>query len=80
MITLDAIRQPVVKELEAYEAFLERQFKAEGDLLNDMLRHALSSRGKGVRPLLVALSAALNARTQALRVARVSRWRRCSWR
>ena len=63
MITLDAIRQPVVKELEAYEAFLERQFKAEGDLLNDMLRHALSSRGKGVRPLLVALSAALNART-----------------
>ena len=63
MITLDAIRQPVTKELDAYEAFLERQFTAEGDLLNEMLRHALSSRGKGVRPLLVTLSAAMNART-----------------
>ncbi|MBR5465164.1 MAG: polyprenyl synthetase family protein [Alistipes sp.] len=63
MITLDAIRQPVTKELDAYEAFLERQFTAEGDLLNNMLRHALSSRGKGVRPMLVALSAAMNART-----------------
>lgn len=63
MITLDAIRQPVTKELDAYEAFLERQFTADGDLLNEMLHHALSSRGKGVRPLLVALSAAMNART-----------------
>lgn len=63
MITLDAIRQPVTKELDAYEAFLERQFTADGDLLNEMLQHALSSRGKGVRPLLVALSAAMNART-----------------
>ena len=63
MITLDAIRKPVERELEAYEAFLERQFTADGDLLNEMLRHALSSRGKGVRPLLVCLSAAMNART-----------------
>lgn len=63
MISLDSIRQPVLKELDAYEAFLERQFTAEGDLLNEMLQHALSSRGKGVRPLLVALSAAMNART-----------------
>ncbi|MBR0331143.1 MAG: polyprenyl synthetase family protein, partial [Alistipes sp.] len=63
MITLDAIRKPVERELEAYETFLERQFTADGDLLNEMLRHALSSRGKGVRPLLVCLSAAMNART-----------------
>lgn len=63
MISLDSIRQPVLKELDAYEAFLERQFTADGDLLNEMLQHALSSRGKGVRPLLVALSAAMNART-----------------
>ena len=45
MISLDSIRQPVLKELDAYEAFLERQFTAEGDLLNEMLQHALSSRG-----------------------------------
>ena len=63
MITLDAIRQPVLRELEAYDAFVERQFTADGELLNEMLREALSSRGKGVRPLLVALSAAMNARS-----------------
>lgn len=63
MITLDSIRKPVLRELEAYEAFVERQFTAEGDLLTEMLHDALASRGKGVRPLLVTLSAALNARS-----------------
>lgn len=63
MITLDSIRKPVLRELEAYEAFVERQFTAEGDLLTEMLRDALDARGKGVRPLLVTLSAALNARS-----------------
>lgn len=63
MITLESIRKPVLDALEAYEAFVGRQFTAEGDLLSEMLREALASRGKGVRPLLVTLSAALNART-----------------
>lgn len=61
MITLDTIRKPVTAELEAYDGFVERQFTAEGELLSEMLRYALSSRGKGIRPLLVMLSAALNA-------------------
>lgn len=61
MITLDTIRKPVGAELEAYDHFVERQFTAEGELLSEMLRYALSSRGKGIRPLLVMLSAALNA-------------------
>lgn len=63
MITLDSIRKPVLPVLEAYEAFLERQFTAEGDLLNEMLHEALSARGKGIRPLIVALSAVMNARS-----------------
>ena len=61
MITLDTIRKPVTAELEAYEAFVERQFTAEGELLSEMLNHALTARGKGIRPLLALLSAALNA-------------------
>ncbi len=61
MITLDTIRKPVTEELAAYEAFVERQFTAEGELLSEMLHYALASRGKGVRPLLVMLSAAMNA-------------------
>ncbi len=61
MITLDTIRKPVAAELDAFDAFVERQFTAEGDLLNDMLRYVLSSRGKGIRPLIVLLSAAMNS-------------------
>lgn len=65
MITLEDIRKPVTAELEAFDAFVESQFTAEGELLSDMLRYALSSRGKGIRPLLVMLSAALNAPVKA---------------
>lgn len=61
MITLDSIRKPVTAELDAFDEFVERQFTAEGELLSDMLRYALSARGKGIRPLTVMLSAALNA-------------------
>ena len=59
MITLDDIRRPVTAELAAFEEFVERQFTAEGELLSDMLRYALTARGKGIRPLLVMLSAAM---------------------
>lgn len=61
MMTLDLIRKPVAGELEAYEAFVTRHFRAESDLLAQMLRHALSTRGKGIRPTIVLLSAAMNA-------------------
>lgn len=60
MITLEAIRRPVEGELEAFDAFVERNIRAEGRLLSEMLRYALSSRGKGIRPTVVMLSAALN--------------------
>lgn len=61
MITLEEIRKPVTTELSAFDEFVDRQFTAEGELLSDMLRYALSSRGKGIRPTLVMLSAAMNA-------------------
>ena len=61
MVTLDAIRGPVAQELEEFDAFVRRNFKVENELLSGMVDYILSSRGKGVRPLLVLLSAALNA-------------------
>ena len=61
MITLENIRKPITAELAAFEEFIERQFTAEGELLSDMLRYALSARGKGIRPMLVMLSAVMNA-------------------
>lgn len=61
MITLEAIRKPVEKDLQAFDEFVARNISAEGELLSDMLQYALSSRGKGIRPTIVMLSAALNA-------------------
>lgn len=70
MITLDTIRKPVAAELEAFDAFIEHQFTAEGELLGDMLRYALSSRGKGIRPLVVILSAAMNSQVEGAAMGR----------
>lgn len=61
MTTLEAIRTPVAQELNEFDAFVRRNFKVESELLSGMVDYILSARGKGVRPLLVLLSAALNA-------------------
>ena len=65
MVTLDAIRGPVAQELEEFDAFVRRNFKVENELLSGMVDYILSSRGKGVRPLLVLLSAVKNAPARA---------------
>lgn len=81
MVTLDAIRGPVAQELEEFDAFVRRNFKVENELLSGMVDYILSSRGKGVRPLLVLLSAALNAppgRAPASGSAPI--WQQCSSR
>ncbi|MEG1405807.1 MAG: polyprenyl synthetase family protein, partial [Alistipes sp.] len=68
MITLDAIRKPVAKDLEAFDEFVAQKFNAEGELMSEMLRYALASRGKGIRPTIVMLSAALNSRSEGTTV------------
>lgn len=62
MVTLDQVRKPVAAELEAFEGFVAQHFRAEGELLGEMLQYALASRGKGIRPAIVMLSAAMNGR------------------
>ena len=61
MVTLDMIRKPVEGDLEAFEQFIRQKFTADGTLLSEMLDYALSAWGKGIRPMTVLLSAALNA-------------------
>ena len=68
MVTLDVIRRPVEEHIAGFEAFVERQFTAEGELLSEMLKYALSSRGKGIRPMLVMLSALLNSASTGAKV------------
>ncbi len=60
MITLDAIRLPVAQNLEELEGFIQRNFKVEDKLVAEMVDYILSSRGKGIRPLLVLLVAAMH--------------------
>ena len=61
MTTLDDIRRPVSDELALFDELVDRHFSADGSPVAEMLRYALSSRGKGIRPLLVLLSAAVNS-------------------
>lgn len=59
MITIDQIRRPIVADLEAFDSFVADNFSAEGEMLKEMLLYTLSSRGKGVRPILTMLSASM---------------------
>ena len=57
MIRIDDIRQPINADLKAFDEFVAENFIAEGEMLREMLTYALSSRGKGIRPILTMLSA-----------------------
>lgn len=57
MIRIDDIRQPISADLKAFDEFVAENFIAEGEMLREMLTYALSSRGKGIRPILTMLSA-----------------------
>ena len=61
MVTIDSIRKPIAKDMEAFEAFVAENISAEGDLMHEMLTYALTSRGKGVRPMLTMLTASMMA-------------------
>ncbi len=63
MPTLDIIREPITSELRDFDEFIEKEFRSENPLIATMLRDAMSSRGKGVRPTIVMLCAALNSAT-----------------
>ncbi len=58
---LDQIRRPIASDLEAFDKFVANEFQSENPLIAAMLKDAMSSRGKGIRPTIVMLSAALNS-------------------
>ena len=61
MISINDIRKPIIKDLEDFDTFIADNFSAEGELLQEMLTYALSSRGKGIRPILTLLIASLHS-------------------
>ncbi|MFR9650859.1 MAG: polyprenyl synthetase family protein [Rikenellaceae bacterium] len=63
MITLSQIKRPIESTLAEFDTFAQEQFRTENELLREMMVDALSSRGKGVRPILVFLCAAISSPT-----------------
>ena len=59
-MSIEQIRKPIASDLEAFDKFVADNFSAEGELLSEMLSYALSSRGKGVRPILTLLTASMH--------------------
>lgn len=80
MITIDDIRKPIQADVEAFDGFVAENFNAEGDLLQEMLSYTLSSRGKGVRPILTMLSASLNSKFSPTEASECGKERNCSKR
>ena len=62
--TLDQIRRPIEAQIEEFNAFVRKNFSEEqGTLIGDMLEYVLSSRGKGLRPVVVMLAAGATSAT-----------------
>ncbi len=61
MPTIEQIRKPIYADLENFDRFIDEEFRSENPLVATMLKDAMSSRGKGVRPTIVMLCAALNS-------------------
>ncbi|MFI3288887.1 MAG: polyprenyl synthetase family protein [Rikenellaceae bacterium] len=61
MVTLSLIQQPILESLAEFDKFIADQFRTDNPILGEMLIDALSSRGKGVRPIMVMLAAGLTS-------------------
>ena len=63
-VTLKDIARPIEEDIVQFNAFVRENFSEEqGTLLGDMLEYVLTSRGKGLRPMVVMLSAGANSAT-----------------
>lgn len=60
MSSLSSIKKPVEKDMDAFEAYFNKNMRSEIPLLKIVLNYILRRKGKQMRPLLVFLSAALN--------------------
>lgn len=80
MIKIDDIRKPILADLDAFEDFVKENITAEGDLMREMLSYALTSRGKGIRPMLTMLCASLMSSSQEPNREDVGKERHCSKR
>ena len=62
MVELDIIKKPIAQNLAEYDAFVRRSLGCDDAFVAGLMDYIISSGGKGIRPMLVVLSAALHAR------------------
>lgn len=62
MDRLNEIRQPLEREFGEYEAFMQRALYSDNEFVAGIMDYIVSSRGKGIRPLLVFLCAGIHAK------------------
>ena len=61
MSVLDDIRKPVLDDIDAYGTFLKRNVTSDRPFVSGILDYIFDNRGKGIRPLMVMLSAGLHS-------------------
>jgi octaprenyl-diphosphate synthase len=67
--------------MECFDTFVGENISAEGDLMHEMLTYALTSRGKGVRPMLTLLVASMmSGGEEPISVEKAAAERHCSKR
>lgn len=65
-VSLDQIKKPIMPQIAEFNDFVRASFEVKGQwMLSSMLDYILSSRGKGIRPLLVMLCAAATSRANS---------------
>ncbi|MDR0907347.1 MAG: polyprenyl synthetase family protein [Rikenellaceae bacterium] len=63
MNILDEIRRPIATDIEGYNQFLARQMSSDNSYVEGILSYIFENGGKGVRLMLVLLTAGLHSRT-----------------
>ncbi|MFR9620729.1 MAG: polyprenyl synthetase family protein [Rikenellaceae bacterium] len=63
MVTLSQIKSPIEESLNEFDSFVAEQFRSDNSLMSEMIVDALSSRGKGVRPIIAMLVAAMTSQS-----------------
>lgn len=61
MSVLDDIRKPVLDDIDAYGTFLKRNVTSDRPFVSGILDYIFDNRGKGIRPLMVMLSAGMHS-------------------
>ncbi len=62
MDRLSEIRKPLEREFEEYGEFMKRALHSDNGFVTGIMDYIISSRGKGIRPLLVFLCAGIHSR------------------